>query len=606
MKNKFNVLLLLVSVFGFTDSFAQNKERAVLLPNSTKISYERYHFKPIRSGSIDHEAIIAPKRETDIGNESQRLTAVFDIAKNIEFNETSLGGIEQADNSIAISGGFSSSNIIVTVKNSSIAYYDINGNQLFQSPLKYLIPGSPLNYSYFDPKIVYDPLYDRYVVSYLAWKTTNIEETMLFVLVSKTNNPTGGWYYYMLDENSIFGSQPISDSLSIDRPDLAVSNDEVYLNYRAFYGNTFINSESIVINKSDLYAGTSSPQLVRLVIYDPALATPQGNNLDGLLPISHGQDSYGPGLYFVRTKPNQGDSVWVYQTDTLAHATSLGVYKSVYPTSNYVAPPDLPQKNTTQTITAGTARVLDGFLLNGIIHFTYPKRFVSTSSQISYNRLDLFASVLDEKIYNNPNYGCTYPSIASFALANNDPSVVMGFSTTGTNSYVSYRAVGCDHLMDWSNELTIVEGDTIHPGQRWGDYTGAARERETLQEICWVFGNYSTYDTIFSEIMHKSYVAEIRRAAPNVIYPNVPNTYKIEVFPNPASQELNIRFGEIPKTEVHIILTDLMGKEIFNIWDSKLINDKISTSLPNLAKGMYFIQIHEKNKLLKYEKIIID
>ena len=311
-------------------------------------------------------------------------------------------------------------------------------------------------------------------------------------------------------------------------------------------------------------------------------------------------------MFFVRTNPAQGDSVWVYQTDTLAHSNSLGIYKSVFATSNYIAPPQLPQKNSTQLLLAGTARVLDGFLLDNKIHFVYPKRLAPNSSQISYNRLELFTGVLDEKIYNNSQYGCTYPSLASFSLTSNDPSVVIGFSSVGTNSYVSYRAIGCNHLMDWSNELTIIEGDTIHVWNRWGDYTGAVRERETLEEICWVFGNYTTYDTLSTTTAHKSYVSEIRRAVPNVIYPGFPNRYKTNFYPNPTSNLLNIEFENIPKSEVKISVLDVTGKEVSNIWGGKIVNNRIQVDFPKLSAGMYFMRITENNQIVSYEKIIVN
>ncbi|WP_319480781.1 right-handed parallel beta-helix repeat-containing protein [uncultured Draconibacterium sp.] len=77
---------------------------------------------------------------------------------------------------------------------------------------------------------------------------------------------------------------------------------------------------------------------------------------------------------------------------------------------------------------------------------------------------------------------------------------------------------------------------------------------------------------------------------------------KIDVYPNPAANNVNIKFSVLPEQGTRIILTDLTGKE--------LINKVVESTLENLnvrsfTAGIYIVRV-ENNSNYKISKLIID
>ncbi len=80
-----------------------------------------------------------------------------------------------------------------------------------------------------------------------------------------------------------------------------------------------------------------------------------------------------------------------------------------------------------------------------------------------------------------------------------------------------------------------------------------------------------------------------------------PTINEIKVYPNPASEAVNIDLGKTI-TDTHIILIDLSGKQIF----SKKYNgkNKISIDTKGFPKGVYILSIQTGRQKLN-RKIII-
>ena len=83
------------------------------------------------------------------------------------------------------------------------------------------------------------------------------------------------------------------------------------------------------------------------------------------------------------------------------------------------------------------------------------------------------------------------------------------------------------------------------------------------------------------------------------------NINKLEIFPNPTNDFINLDISINSLEDINISLIDILGKEIFNkmYLNTNLINDRIDIS--NQKDGLYFIEIKYESSILK-RKILIN
>jgi len=86
--------------------------------------------------------------------------------------------------------------------------------------------------------------------------------------------------------------------------------------------------------------------------------------------------------------------------------------------------------------------------------------------------------------------------------------------------------------------------------------------------------------------------------------PDVSNLISgIEVFPNPSSQVLNIRFDDIPNDQIDIDIYSLDGHKVF--FKKIYSMDDLIRIEHELKTGLYFLTISSSNKILFNKKIIV-
>lgn len=87
---------------------------------------------------------------------------------------------------------------------------------------------------------------------------------------------------------------------------------------------------------------------------------------------------------------------------------------------------------------------------------------------------------------------------------------------------------------------------------------------------------------------------------------NEKNNYNLNLFPNPATDFLNISFTSAKNTNFKIKIVDRIGKILLT---DELENSNKKTHLLNikpLEQGIYFLQFWEEEKLVMTEKIVKD
>jgi hypothetical protein len=199
----------------------------------------------------------------------------------------------------------------------------------------------------FDPRVVYDPVWNRWIIIATRTATSAGDTVHKFRLaVSKTSNPTGAYHSYTVN----FDDVVIQNGDFWDYPQLGFDQDAVFITGSIFsFAGSFNTTAMMPIAKARVYNGLgfSAPIFTGLA---PTLAP----------PIVQDQNA---NAYFVAA--NDGTSLHLYRGTNLSNPVEATlVLQANVPVSAYTAPPNAAQP--------GTAVLLD----------TLDRRFVNASSQV--------------------------------------------------------------------------------------------------------------------------------------------------------------------------------------------------------------------------------
>ncbi|MBK8658545.1 MAG: hypothetical protein IPN22_06650 [Bacteroidetes bacterium] len=151
------------------------------------------------------------------------------------------------DNHIAISN----EGKIVSVVNTNIRVYNESGTQL-QSKTLIGFAGLSLGSSTSDPRVLYDPWEDRFIIHFFAGNASVTSK--LIVAFSQTNNPAGSWNIYQLTGNYL------NDTTWSDYPIVALNDKDFFMTYNHLkdgedWKTGFRYSAIWQIDKTNGYAG---------------------------------------------------------------------------------------------------------------------------------------------------------------------------------------------------------------------------------------------------------------------------------------------------------------------------------------------------------------
>ncbi len=403
------------------------------------------------------------------------------------------------DNSVAISNG----GYIVSVTNSQIYYYNTSGTPLAYNSIVSFLPPSLSVSGVCDPVVLYDYCADRFIFFCQELNASGhvFSNNRIIICFSVNNNPMNGWYVYALV------GDPTGTGGAFDYPKLAVNDSELFITGNIFSEPSGAYNQSVIfqMNKLNGYAGAPS---VTYVSYTGILGSPAT-----LLPVSWGQSNcIATGMLLVSTINISGSTIIkVYQINgNNCCSPTITYYTASSPP--YYLPSDASQLGTTMPINVRDCRVLSGFYLDTIIHFVFNSSDPTTLDDvINYNRLNITTLTNVSSTFRVAGNDCAYPSVASFATAPTDKSVMIGFGLSSATTYPQIKVVNCDNSMSWSGS-TLVKSSSSYvnygyptaPPERWGDYTGTSRYHSSVTPSIWMSG-------MFGDASHhwNTWIAEI-------------------------------------------------------------------------------------------------
>ena len=501
------------------------------------------------------------------------------------------------DNHLAISN----EGKLVSVINSLIYIYDTEPTVRIRNIISLAAFAQPLGFteSKYDPRVVYDPVADRFVIVYL---NGSLDSTSRIIIgFSKTNNPVSGWNLYALDGN------PVSNNTWSDFPNIGLSSDELFVTFNTFLNGSVNNSgfvESTIwqINKQDGYNGDS----LRTRYY-PGMAH-QGKPYFNITPLQGGDGPYGPGMYFIsnRNLSPGSDTFFLFHINGTMLSNPLPTVQVLKSDIAYGIPPGGHQP-IGDTLDTNDARILSGFYQSGHIQFVGNTEVGRTGLAGIYHGIIPNAAnpTVKLNIIGDTVLDLGYPSMAyAGALAGENNSLItVNFSGPATNS--GNAALYFDKLGNYSWLHEVKSGETpvnilISTMERWGDYTGIQR-KYNQPGTAWAAGSYGRNN------VHHTWISKL--VSPELTGIEIPGTPRINavVYPNPATDHLQVRFTMVESARLNIALYSLDGRLV-----QVLMADAIkpgthlfSCSVAPLPSGIYFLTATDPNGLAVFTRKVV-
>jgi hypothetical protein len=385
------------------------------------------------------------------------------------------GGIP-SDNTTAVSND----EIALVAMNSVLYAYDLKEDTAFfenyQINLRSFVGGS-LNSFYYDPKLIYDPTEDRFVLVLLKDNTPAKSEVI--VCFSSSNDPRDPWNVYSLPGN------PLNNNRWTDFPAISLTHDKLY-----FTGNLIVPNEpwqtgfdGSVIWEMDKMAGYSGDTSINSSLYDNIK---YDDNYIRNLHTVQGGDGNANTLFLLSNRN------FDIQNDTIFFLELTDGQLFIEPLITdvpYGVPPNARQFDTdTSDVTNGLqtndARVLGAVIIDDEIQFVGNTINPQTGFSAIYHGVV-------SNVYNSPSvtgiiigdsikdYG--YPNIAWSGNEPCDREVIIGFCHSSYTDFPGVSGVFYNNDRAYSEVLEVKKGlnyvDRLPSGyERWGDYFGLQRK----------------------------------------------------------------------------------------------------------------------------------
>ncbi|MFO0981683.1 MAG: hypothetical protein U1E76_08010 [Planctomycetota bacterium] len=368
---------------------------------------------------------------------------------------------------------------VVVVVNESFAIYDKNsGAQLYANTFASWFgpvnpPGGP-----FDPKVIYDQYYQRFL--FVALAEDGVSRSSYLLSASQQSSAIGGWWLWNLDA-TLNGSTPTGNWA--DYPGLGYDGAGTYLTSNQFaFGGGFQYAKLRVLNSAAIFSGSGlgwwdfwnwlDADFVPVFTWKPA-------------------HSFGfpPGGYLIDTKWYGWFTLTVWRVDNPTGTPSL-TRQSTVGVGSYSIPPRADQPGGADSIDAGDCRTQDVVYSGGALYTSYATGYNWGSGNVAaikYNKINVFNNDVElDVIYGADGFDYYFPSI----YTSNSNDIYLVFTRSSQSEYASMRHTArltTDDMTQPSAQLKA--GESYYGSFRWGDYSGICRDPDGLG--VWVFSMYA-------------------------------------------------------------------------------------------------------------------
>jgi hypothetical protein len=500
------------------------------------------------------------------------------------------------DNDIAVSDD----GYLISVINSTLWAWDLNKDSIIlRRSLGAFAVSLGFQNSKYDPRVVYDPINERFIVLFLNGFT--YQTSQIIVAFSTTTNPLDPWNFYALPGN------PLQDSTWSDYPYIATSENDLYISVNTFTNGSQNNSGYVQSTfwQVDLESAYNGDSLVANYYTDIKI----GNNpIFTTTAVKGGSAPYGPGMFLLANDALSLLSNNVYLLHVNDRATAepeleIRILESDQP---YSLPPEARQKSGF-TLETNDGRVMGAFMENNRIHYVSNTRIPATGNAgIYYTQIDQPYSIAPEvrSTYIYDTLDLAFGNISYAGNSFSDHSAIISSIFCNDNTFAGFGAHFVDSDGRVSNYLRIREGSRVvnvlsGPSDRWGDYTGSQRLYGEPGSV-WTSGSYAPSGFNSGTA---TFIAKIVRPESGVV---PEKETEVLYFPNPTTDRMTISFEMEEPSTISISIIDYTGRSVLLLreYARKGINSFSFDTTP-LRVGAYFLVIEDENgNLMKREQII--
>jgi len=554
---------------------------------------------------IDAARMSRMKGPMNRGNYSGRTTNPSFIAPVIDgsYNGGGGGGTPN-DNHVAVGndGKF------INVLNTTIRVHSADGPIVRSWSLENFVnnPGIkidpiPTLTRVYDPRVLYDPIADRYIIVYMHG-TTDVT-SFIVVAFSTSSDPLKPWNVYKIP------GKPTNDLIWSDYPIVAHNSEDLFFTVNligngASWEEGFTEAVIWQIRKEDGYQGDTLHKNVYTGIKY------EGKALRSICAIQNNPMPTGTDNYFITVRPlaEQNDTVFMLRVNNTQKSgladLETKVLRSEVP---YGFPPSALQPDTSYKLRTNDCRALTGIRTGNTVQFLQNTMNFSTmqahlTHSTVYN-IDGNAFIRGGLITDD-SLDLGYPAIVSASTKDGEASSLITFVYSSPWHYPGTAVMYRNRYGEYSDIVKVKQGQSLiyynyipKGEQRWGDYEGI-QAKYNEPGVYYLVGSYS---------INSSMAAWVARITINDTVYNQPVSH-VRVFPVPAQSDIFTEIQVTQEGKYSISLYNTLGQKVK---DKPAMELSAGTHLlridPNsVAPGEYIIHvIAPDSKIIHKEKIII-
>ncbi len=506
------------------------------------------------------------------------------------------------DNTLCVSND----QVLITSYNTKIYYHDLKGDSAFYRPHPFTSTISFVNFALendsvvtvgpFDPKLLYDPNEDRFVLVFLSGRDPDESENV--VAFSSSNNPNDPWHVYKITGN------PRGDRTWTDYPAIVLTEDELFLTINLLRENEPWQTgfEESVIWQMDKMDGFNGEDSLDLTWWNNIDFGP--NPLRNLAAVQGGSKLMGPNAYFIsnRNFDVANDTTWIVEvTGTLDDTNTTIEISPVVADIPYGVPPNADQANG-HYFDNNDGRVLGAFIEDNEIQLVQTTHDMASGKSAIYHGFIQDPSgnpTMYAEVITHDTLDLGYPNIVFTGWdGQGEQESVIAFDHSSAYDSAGFSCIYYDGNGEYSPITRIVEGrnyvdQLTHPitldrnWERWGDYFGLQSVYNDPKRVflCGYYGMPNRQSGFqIAEVLSPTYVV------PGGGEAGIPS--KTLLFPNPSAGMVTVDFEMKADERVQFEILDLSGKVISFLGYRNLKAGKKSFQFDTvpLATGQYLLR----------------
>ena len=518
------------------------------------------------------------------------------VGNNFEGN--SFQGVPN-DNDMAISND----SIIVSVTNRRIHMYNaVTEEQVLFRSLANLASPLSISGSKFDPKIIYDPNNDRFVIIFIngfTWETSRI-----ILGFAQTSDPRGEWNMYALPGN------PLENETWSDYPVVGISGKDLFIGINTFTNGSSNNSGFVetCLWQIGLRQGYTGFDLVTNYFSE---ILPQSKAIFNICPIPAAAESEAENMYLLsnRNTDEQNDTIFLLEvTGRVTDPNTQLLVTTITTDQPYILPVPAEQA-ANQWFDTNDSRVLGGYHRNDQINFVQSCTDPSTGTSAIYHGVIDNVSVnptIVSRIYSEPAIYYGYPNISWSGLSENDEQSIISFNHSGDNDFAGFSAIHVNGALVPSPRVQIKAGfalvnvmsDTL---ERWGDYSGSQRLYDE-PGVVWAVGSFGNANN-----GHGTWISQL--TTPDLatsVFDQPSFAVNTTIYPNPFLDRIQVEFDLKESLLLRLELMDMHGRTVKLFIEDRIKagKNRLSFNGEFLSTGTYFLNAYSKGDLVFSEKVI--